>query len=321
MVTSYDHSDYTNQVSIEGKATAQKSSGRCWIFACLNVIRVEMMKKYDLPESFELSQTYVFFWDKLERANFFLESMIQTRGEPLDGRLMTHLLSNTNLMSDGGQWDMLANLITKYGLVCSVLLRYSSNTHSKHITGTQEQSTGSSRCDLVKTDESFLREKLRKFACELRLQDDEEAKRKTKMLEAIFEALVIFLGEPPRSFDWTFTSKKKVKITLKGLTGSSFLKDVVPYDFKTKISLINDPRNEYYTIHCSYLGNVVGGNDVRYINVPIGVMKRVAMDSIDSDRPVWFGSDVGKCKDNDLGVMDVALFDTTVPFRNSRKHT
>ena len=117
MVTSYDHSDYTNQVSIEGKATAQKSSGRCWIFACLNVIRVEMMKKYDLPESFELSQTYVFFWDKLERANFFLESMIDTRGEPLDGRLMTHLLSNTNLMSDGGQWDMLANLITKYGLV------------------------------------------------------------------------------------------------------------------------------------------------------------------------------------------------------------
>ena len=76
-----------------------------------------MMKKYGLPESFELSQTYVFFWDKLERANFFLESMIQTRGEPLDGRLMTHLLSNTNLMSDGGQWDMLANLITKYGLV------------------------------------------------------------------------------------------------------------------------------------------------------------------------------------------------------------
>ena len=156
MVTSYDHSDYTNQVSIEGKATAQKSSGRCWIFACLNVIRVEMMKKYDLPEFFELSQTYVFFWDKLERANFFLESMIQTRGEPLDGRLMTHLLSNTNLMSDGGQWDMLANLITKYGLVRVVFSIVSiEHTHSKHITGTQEQIPGSSRCDLVKTDESF----------------------------------------------------------------------------------------------------------------------------------------------------------------------
>ena len=163
----------------------------------------------------------------------------------------------------------------------------------------------------------FLREKLRKFACELRaFKTDEEAKMaKPKMLEAIFEALVIFLGEPPRTFDWTFTSKKKVKTTLKGLTGSSFLKDVVPYDFKTKISLINDPRNEYYKLYTvSYLGNVVGGNDVRYINVPIGVMKRVAMDSIDSDRPVWFGSDVGKCKDNDLGVMDVALFDTNSAF-------
>ena len=251
-VASYDHSNYTNQVSIEGKATAQKSSGRCWIFACLNVIRVEMMRKYDLPESFELSQTYVFFWDKLERANFFLESMIQTRDEPLDGRLMTHLLSNTNLMSDGGQWDMLSNLITKYGLV----------PKSKY--PDPHAATSSRAMNL------FLREKLRKFACELRsFKTDEEAKKaKPKMLEAIFEALVIFLGEPPRTFDWTFTSKKKEKKTLRGLTGQAFLKDIVPYDFKTKISLINDPRNEYYKLYTvDYLGNVVGGSDVRYINV------------------------------------------------------
>ena len=277
-----------------------------------------MMRKYDLPESFELSQTYVFFWDKLERANFFLESMIQTRGEPLDGRLMTHLLSNTNLMSDGGQWDMLANLITKYGLVRSFLhLRYSSNTHSKILQVPKSKYPDPHAATSSRPMNLFLREKLRKFACELRaFKTDEEAKMaKPKMLEAIFEALVIFLGEPPRTFDWTFISKKKVKTTLKGLTGSSFLKDVVPYDFKTKISLINDPRNEYYKLYTvSYLGNVVGGNDVRYINVPIGVMKRVAMDSIDSDRPVWFGSDVGKCKDNDLGVMDVALFDTNSAF-------
>ena len=94
--------------------TNQKQSGRCWMFAALNTLRYQVMKKYDL-KTFELSQAYLFFWDKLEKSNYFLESILDTLDEPANGRLVSYLL--TAPVNDGGQWDMLCNLIEKYGVV------------------------------------------------------------------------------------------------------------------------------------------------------------------------------------------------------------
>ncbi len=105
----------------EGKATSQSSSGRCWLFAACNVMRVAMMKKYALPTDFELSQSFLFFFDKLERANYFLGNVVKTADQPLDSRVVQHLLAPPQ--QDGGQWDMIVNLVQKYGIVPKVRLR------------------------------------------------------------------------------------------------------------------------------------------------------------------------------------------------------
>jgi bleomycin hydrolase len=94
--------------------TDQKGTGRCWMFAILNVIRLPFIKKYELGE-FEFSQSFLFFWDKIERANYFLHAYIETRNEDMRSRLCSWLVQDP--FSDGGQWDMLVNLVTKYGIV------------------------------------------------------------------------------------------------------------------------------------------------------------------------------------------------------------
>lgn len=113
--TIVDSHIFNTRIPHEGlPITNQRSSGRCWLFASTNVFRVAFMKRHNL-ESFELSQAYLFFWDKLEKANYFLESVLDTVKEPLDGRLVSTLMSSP--VGDGGQWDMAANLVEKYGLV------------------------------------------------------------------------------------------------------------------------------------------------------------------------------------------------------------
>lgn len=328
VVSTYDHRVWSHKITTEGKCTAQKSSGRCWIFACMNVMRIEMMRKYKgLKDDFELSQSFVFFYDKLERANYFLETIIDTCEEPLDSRLVSHLLQNGNLMSDGGQWDMLVNVVTKYG-VCP-----------KAAFPDSHAAKASRPMNL------FLRQKLRAFAVQLRSMEpsDKKAMRaaKLKMMEKIYQALVIFLGQPPSTFEWTYPEAKdqkgaavvksddtaatkedgdnKTRTFRKrhtGLTPLRFYKDFVPFDMDAKISLINDPRNDYFKMYTvKMLGNVVGGHVVRYINVPIDVLKSCAATTIaDKNLPVWFGCDVGKHKSNDLGAMDTGVRDLDSAF-------
>lgn len=111
-----DTQNFNIKIGLEGAPiTNQRSSGRCWLFAATNVFRVAIMKRYNLKE-FELSQAYLFYWDKLEKANYFLEQILDTVEEDLEGRLVQTLLASP--VGDGGQWDMLANLVEKYGLVC-----------------------------------------------------------------------------------------------------------------------------------------------------------------------------------------------------------
>ena len=106
---------YSDVLATEGKPSSQKASGRCWMFAALNVMRLPMMRRYSLDSSFELSHSYLFFYDKLERFNYVLEQVLDTTSEPVDSRLLMHLL-HAPLM-DGGQWDMLSSLVAKYGVV------------------------------------------------------------------------------------------------------------------------------------------------------------------------------------------------------------
>ena len=296
---------YSHTVTDENKTANQKSSGRCWLFAYLNVVRRDIIKTHSLAPDFELSQTHLFFWDKVERCNYFLEQVIDTLDTPTDDRLLHHLLADP--INDGGQWDMIVNLVNKYGLV------------PKEVYPEAWSSTASRKMN------ALLKAKLREFASVLRTQgspDDTSfaavaargnAARELKegMMEELFRIITVHLGAPVESFDWKAVSKDKKTFTRhENLTPASFVDQFVTFDVNDYVSVINDPRNAYdalYTV--DRLGNVVGGLPVRYINTDAETLKALVVDQIKADRPVWFGCDVGKEFHRADGLLSMDVFD------------
>ena len=296
VVSQIDHT-YSHLIETP-EATNQKSSGRCWLFAGLNTLRLLAMKEMNV-ERFELSQSYLMFWDKLEKSNFFLESIIETVDEPLDGRLVQWLLAN--LVSDGGQWDMFVNLIEKYGVVPkSVML----------------ETNSSSKSGLMN---AALTAKLREDARDLRQLHGEgesaEALRQAKgrMMEDLYAMLCIHLGKPPSSFVWEWRDKDKAFHRHEGpITPRGFFEKYVGADLDDMVCLIHAPTQDkpyrkMYTVQ--YLGNVVGGHPVRYLNVDIEPLKQATAEMIVDGQVVWFGCDVGKSMERELGVLDPAIYD------------
>ena len=291
-----DHT-FSEMVSGQLEVTNQKSSGRCWGFAGLNLFRIYLGRKYHLKQ-FEFSQSYFMFWDKIEKANYFLENVIQTSVEPWNSRLIMYLLENP--IQDGGQWDMFVNLIRKYGVVPQTEMPESF------------QSSKSMRMNRMIT------RKLREFSKSLREAYNGGKnltvlhKMKKEMLAVIYQMLVIHLGAPPARLDWQVRDKDKKFHRFENLTPKRFFSDHVGLSLDDFTCLINCPMsdktyNEVYTVE--YLGNVVGGDIVRYLNLPSSRLKECAVQSIRDDDPVWFGCDVGKYFHRDLGVMDMDLFD------------
>jgi bleomycin hydrolase len=277
--------------------TNQASSGRCWMFAALNCLRAAVIRNLEL-EDFELSQNYLFFYDKLEKANYLLESILTTFDEPVDGRLITHLLDDP--MQDGGQWDMICALIEKYGVV-------------------PKDAMPESKCS-SNSDEmcGIINEKLREDACILRREHESgkspEALRtqKKEMLAVIYRMLAVCLGNPPETFDFQVRSKSGTFVSEKGIAPLEFYRKYVNVDVSQYISLIHAPTDDKpfmksYTVR--YLGNVVGGKEVRYVNLPIEELKKAAIAQMRSGEPVWFGSDVGQMFKDDEGVMDLNAYD------------
>ena len=291
-----DHT-FSEQITGEMKITNQRSSGRCWGYAGLNLFRIYLGRKHNL-RNFEFSQTYFMFWDKLEKSNYFLNSVIETASENWDSRLMMHLLHSP--IQDGGQWDMWVNLINKYGVV------------PKSEMPETYQSGKSMRMNRMIT------RKLREYAKELRDSINKQKSEKgvyalkNIMLSTIYKMLVIHLGEPPESFNWQVRDKKKKFHRFKNLTALSFFKEHVGIELNDLVCLINCPMSdkEYdrvYTVE--FLGNVIEGNPIRYLNVDIDVLKNASVESIKNNDPVWFGCDVGKYLHRTHGVMDTKLFD------------
>ena len=248
--------------------------------------------------NFEFSQTYFMFWDKLEKSNYFLNSIIDTAQESWDSRLIMHLLHNP--IQDGGQWDMWVNLINKYGVV------------PKSEMPETYQSGKSMRMNRMIT------RKLREFAKELReainnkTSVEEVIKLKNTMLSTVYKMLVIHLGQPPESFNWQVRDKKNNFHRYNDLTPKTFFKDHVGIDLNNLVCLIDCPMsdkeyNRVYTVE--YLGNVIEGNPIRYLNVEIDILKRATIESIKNNDPVWFGCDVSKYLHRTHGVMDTKLFD------------
>ncbi|KAF9357190.1 hypothetical protein BGX34_009502 [Mortierella sp. NVP85] len=292
---------FNTKIPIECPVTDQKSSGRCWIFAALNVFRLEIMAKYKLDE-LELSQGYLFFWDKFEKCNWFLECMIDLRDRDVNDRVVQHMLKLP--VNDGGQWDMLVNLVERYGVVPKSLY--------------PETYSSSNTDNLNKLVLSKLRDYavvLRRMAAQGHSLEDLRREKEASLKE-IYTILSITLGEPPKgTFTWSFRNKEKKYYEFKNQTPQSFYKDHVNYPVSETLSLIHDPRNKpmaLYTVQ--YLGNITGGRPVRYVNASIEDLKRLAIQKLKSGKPVWFGADVGKFMQRAAGVLDPKVFQYDLAF-------
>ena len=277
------------------KVTAQMRTGRCWLFATLNLFRPGTMKKMNVKE-FEFSQAHIHFWDKFERANHLLEAIIETADRPVDDRTIHFLLSDP--IGDGGQWNMAMNLIRKHGLVPK---------------SAYPESNTSSATRWMNTE---LKNILRSSACEIRAilegggTEDEAREHKEKRIADIWKMLCIHLGTPPKTFDWQWRDKDD-KFHRKGrMTPQQFAAEYVDIEWEDYVCIVNDPRNEYYrTYTVDFLQNVAGGPPVVYLNVPSKEMKAVTRRLLEDGMPVWMGCDVGKEMDRKKGLWDADLFD------------
>lgn len=292
-------SRHTYSISLEqGDITNQKQSGRCWMFAALNTFRFEVIRKLNL-KTFELSQNYTLFYDKLEKANYFLESILETLDEPTEGRLISFLLAAP--LNDGGQWDMLCNIIHKYGLVPKDAM-----PETVPSSATREMN-------------SVLTRKLREDACRLRkayaqgTSVDVLRSRKETMIEEVYRILCICLGQPPRTFDFEVTDKDNRLIRDTGITPQEFFMKYVGLNLDDYVSLINAPTADkpyHRSYSVKFLGNVKEGRPVRYLNLDIEDLKKAAIAQMKDGSPVWFGCDVGKCSSRDEGLLDTEIYQT-----------
>ena len=270
--------------------TDQKSSGRCWIFAGCNVIREAIAKKYNLEE-FEISQNYVAFYDKLEKCNYLLESIILLKDREKDDRILDYLLSTG--IQDGGQWDLFVNIVNKYGIV------------PKNAFPETYQSSNTYGID------NLLNKYIRKFAYEIRNEEMDIQSRKEKCIKEIYSILCSCFGIPPKTFSFEYVDKDKNYHIVKDLTPMKFY-------LNNYVSIINSPTsdkpfNNVYTV--DYLGNVAEGNEVLYLNLPIERLKELAVNQLKDGESVWFGSDCGKDADGTDGVWDDSTFDIDTLFQ------
>ncbi len=293
---------FSNLIKKELPATNQMASGRCWGFAGLNLMRLQVVDSLEL-NTFEFSQNYFMFWDKLEKANYFLENIIKSRDESYESRLITHLLKAP--VQDGGQWDMFVNLINKYGAV------------PKDVMPETNHSSKSGAMNYILTH------KLREFASILRKKPAKNSSAlKKDMMETIYNLLAMFLGQPPDVINWSTRNKDNRHIVISDMTPIDFCKKYADINIKDKVCLIHAPMsnkkfNTMYTVE--YLGNVVEGQIIKYLNADIKELKKSAMDSIKNNEAVWFGCDVGKRFSRDMGVLDMGIYDYENVFQTSFK--
>ena len=291
---------FSDEVKTKGR-TNQKSSGRCWLFTGLNVLRSRMIDKYDLG-AFTFSQNYVFFYDQLEKANLFLQGVIDTKELSFDDRKVDWLFRNP--IGDGGQFTGVSNLIMKYGVVPSDVMpeTYCAN------------STSQMRAQIAT--------KLREDGLKLR---DAAAKdcpaMKTEMLKEIYRMLVLCLGEPQVEFEWTRYDSKGNFVSTKTYTPKSFYNEYVGADLENNyIMVMNDPTREYGKVYeIDYDRHVYDGQNWLYINLPIERIKEMAIASIKDNTAMYFSCDVAKFMDRQKGTLDLnnfdygSLFGTTFP--------
>ncbi len=293
-----DHNNkYTYEIKVPG-ITNQKSTGRCWMYAGYNVIRPKIAKKLNL-KSFEFSTNYLFFYDKLEKANSFFERVIENSDLNIRDYKYRSLLSSP--VGDGGYWQNFVDLVKKYGLVPKSAMEEVNST---------KKSSGLNRS---------LTWLLRNYAYKLRemkksgqtIEELREAKK--DYLSKVYKILVMHLGEPVKNFSFRYNKKdKKGKLHLtpyKEYTPKSFFKEFLKEDLDNYIMFANWPAREYGKYYqWQYSSNINNGIKLNFINLEMDKIKKMMIASIKAGVPVNFSADVGKMMDRKRGIMEANLY-------------
>lgn len=286
---------FSHKVKTKG-ITNQKSSGRCWMFSGMNILRAKFIAKYN-PEKFEFSQNYLFFWDQLEKSNLFLQAVIDTRNKDFNDKTVEWLFKNP--IGDGGQFTGMIDLVTKYGLVPKEAMPE---------TNSSENTTRMTNLISLKLREYGL--ELREKAAQKEMKEDALILRKTEMLTNIYRMLALNLGVPPTTFTWTLKDANGKPVSTKEYTPKSFYQEFVNEDLSTYIMFMNDPTREYYKVYeIEYDRHMYDGLNWKYINLPIDDIKEMAMQSIKDSTALYFSCDVGKYYNRDNGTLDLNNFD------------
>ena len=290
---------YHFDINIETmEATDQKDSGRCWIFAGTNFLREEVAKKCKIKE-FELSQNYVAFWDKLEKINWTMESIISLKDAEWDDRTLMWVLRTG--VGDGGQWDMFAGIIKKYGIVPkSAFPETFASSDTWHW-------------------EYLVERRLRRFAADVQRNSDDPVKieeLREKCFEELYSFSVSCFGEVPETFDFEYVDKDNKYHIDRGLDPHSFYEKYVGLDLDEYASLITSPTkdkpfHERYTVN--YVGNIVG-NKVVYLNITMKELRDAVVAQLKDGQIVWFGCDCGAWGDRKSGVWDMNNYDLAALF-------
>ena len=293
---------FSDRVKTKG-ITDQQSSGRCWLFTGLNVLRAKMIDKYDLP-GMEFSQNYLFFYDQLEKANLFLQGVIDTKDLPFEDRKVDWLFSNP--LSDGGQFTGVSNLIVKYGLVPSDAMpeTYQSNNTSNMATLLKlklredgldlRKAYAEGRAKIGKGPKKDVEKGLKTLDAQLQ-------KMKVEQLSEIYRMLALCLGEPVKEF--MYEGRKYTPV--------SFYEEFIGEDLENNyVMIMNDPCREYGKVYeIDYDRHVYDGHNWLYVNLPVERIKEMAIASIKDNTAMYFSCDVGKFLDRKKGVLDIANFD------------
>ena len=291
----------------------QKSSGRCWMFSGLNVLRSDFALRTD-SLSVEFSHDYLFFYDQLEKANLMLQGVIDCADKPIDDIRVQFFFKSP--INDGGTFCGVADLAEKYGLVP---MGVQPETYSANNTSRMARLVGS---------------KLREFGLELRKMVADKKKpaaikaRKTEMLGTIYRMLCITLGEPVKQFTYVFKDKSGKAIgEPKTYTPKEFYELTVGHNLNGSfIMVMNDPRRPYYkTYEVEYDRHTYDGHNWKYINLPMDDIEQMAIAAIKDGHKLYTSYDVGKQFDRKRGYLDTenydygSLFGTTFPMNKAER--
>lgn len=288
------NTDFSIRVDSKG-ITDQQSSGRCWLFTGLNVMRAKAIARYDLP-GLEFSQAYSFFWDQLEKANLFLQGVIDTAGKPMTDQTVEWLFKHP--LSDGGTFTGVADIVTKYGLVPKEAMP---ETYSSDHTAMMS---------------SLIGLKLKEYGLQLRdavakgVKPAQLEQQKTGMLGTVYRMLVLNLGVPPTDFDYVLKDAKGNRVAVEHHTPQSFLEKYGDTRLLTDyVMVMNDPTRPYYKCYeIAYDRHRYDGKNWRYVNLPVEDIKKMAIASLKDGTRMYFSSDVTQL-DSKRGFLDVDNYD------------